>query len=136
MPVFRRKRCPLAIQPFDVADPGDLLCVRVHNLPETAIEPEIRAMFLPYGRVVAYARPRNELHNHIGPTAYVGMARPEATAAVRALHGKRLRGEVIEVSLGALPAGWASGQRQPGSPVPRRTVTPQEARPGRGAVDA
>lgn len=127
---------PLPIQSSDGADAGDLLCVRVHNLPESAIEPEIRALFLPHGTVVAYARPRDGMTSHIGRTAYIGMARPEATAAVRVLDGKRLRGEVLEMSLVALPAGWASGQRQPGSPVPRRTVTPQEARPGRGTSDA
>ncbi|MDA0302518.1 MAG: RNA-binding protein [Chloroflexi bacterium] len=116
---------------------GDLINIRVDNLQGAATEPQIRALFLPYGLVESFWRPRNEMTHRGGRTAYVEMAPSEAAAAIKGLHGMRLGGESLSVTLARPLASWATGTtRRPVSSVPRRTVTPQGPRPVRGTSDA
>lgn len=113
----------------DLVGDGGLQKLRIGNLRGGATEQQIRAMFLPHGPVQFYDRPLNEHTHRPGTTAYVEMVPAEAASAIKALKGTRLDGEVITVELSEPLGAWApDAWRGPGSPRPRRIVTPQVGR--------
>ena len=116
------------------AGDGDLLKIRIGNIPQGINEPQIRALFLPYGVAQFYSRPMND-HTHRPDTmAFVELPAAQGAAAIKGLAGTKLGGEVITVEIAKPLASWAPDvMRGPQSAQPRRTVTPYTDGNRRGA---
>jgi len=106
-------------------DTSALVRIQISNLSTAVTEPQIRAMFLPYGPVQFFDRPKNEHTRRPGPLAYIEMAPAAATAAIKALRGTRVGGEVVTVAEARQRAAWApESDRTPSSRQTPRVVTP------------
>ena len=104
---------------------GDLLKIRISNLPQSAIEPQIRALFLPHGTAQFYSRPLNEHTRRPDTIAYVELPTSQAATAIKALKGTQLGGNVLTFEVATPLASWAvNTSRGPESVKPRRIVTP------------
>lgn len=97
--------------------------VELTNLTRDVMEHEVRAMLLPYGPVLSYARPTSGFTGRPGTTAYAEMAPSDAHAAVEALQGREQKGRVITLAVVAEPArDMEPSDRTAQGSKPRRTV--------------
>lgn len=85
---------------MQTADPASLE-IRVGNLPKSAADSQVRALFAAHGPILSYARPVDGRNMAPKSFAYLSMSPVEGTAAVKALHGKLFAGEILSVSADA-----------------------------------
>ncbi len=77
-----------------------LLCRRpaVDRLPASVDESAIRALFEPFGEVLAYERPTDEQTDTAGTYILIRMDQIDADRAIDALDGAKLDGQAVRVS--------------------------------------
>jgi RNA recognition motif-containing protein len=99
--------------------------IQICNLEAGVSEAQIRALFLPHGRVVSYERPTAPESGRPGGYVYIEMDTEAADAAVQALNGSPAHGQPLEVILVDPSAGRSSeADRHARSPQRRRMVLP------------
>jgi len=71
--------------------------IHIDQLPPSADEASIRALFEPYGEVFAYEHPVDRQTNVAGAFILVRMDQVDADRAIAALDGSELDGQTIRV---------------------------------------
>lgn len=72
--------------------------IRVDRLPASVDEAAIRALFEPFGEVLAYERPTDEQTDAAGAYILIRMDQLDADRAIDALDGAKLDGQAVHVS--------------------------------------
>ncbi len=72
--------------------------IRVERLPASVDEAAIRALFEPFGEVLAYERPTDEQTDAAGTYILIRMDQVDADRAIDALDGAKLDGQAVHVS--------------------------------------
>lgn len=75
----------------------DVQRIQIDNLPPSADEAALRALFEPYGEVVGYERPDDDQTEVSGAYVLLRMAAPDADDAIAALDGQKLDGQSLRV---------------------------------------
>jgi RNA recognition motif-containing protein len=75
----------------------DVQRIQIDNLPPSADEASLRALFEPYGEVVGYERPDDDQIDAVGAYVLLRMAVPNADEAIVALDGQKLDGQTLRV---------------------------------------
>jgi len=72
--------------------------IHVGNIPDSASETEVRALFAKYGSIASFERPVDGPKKTAGWFAYVSMAPADAAKAIPAVNGQMLGGQALSVS--------------------------------------
>ena len=72
--------------------------IHVGNLPDSASEADVRALFTKHGPIVSYERPIDGPKKTPGWFTYVSMASADAAKAIAAVNGQMLGGQALSVS--------------------------------------
>ncbi len=78
----------------------DVQRIEIDNLPASADEASLRALFEPYGEVVGYQRPDDDQTGTVGAYVLLRMAVSDAAEAIAALDGHKLDGQTLRVRRG------------------------------------
>lgn len=76
-----------------------MLTIYAGNLPSDATEKELTALFSPHGRVRSIKLPQDVFSGRNRGFGFVDMEGHEARAAIAALNGRELRGNLLRVTL-------------------------------------
>jgi len=76
----------------------DIQRIRVDRLPASVDEATIRALFEPFGEVLAYERSTDEQTEAAGAYVLIRMDQLDADRAIAALDGAKLDGQAVHVS--------------------------------------